>query len=100
MTTKLRKDLDAALMAYVKKFEKAHGVEHEWVKGENSIDSVVCFGDYFFTMGEIVYDVDNKLPVNLIFEWQDAGMAANLVVNEEAINLQSYAKGLRYEGIE
>jgi len=98
-TESLRKALDKALLAYIHKFELIHGVEHEYALNDDLMSSH-CFGDYYFTMADIVYDVDNKLPVRLIFEWQDAGIAAHFNGNKETINLHSYARGLRYEGIE
>lgn len=98
-TAGLREQLDTVLKKYIKKFEKAHGVELEFTVNDD-IMGVHCFGEHFFTMNDIVYDVDNKLPVGLIFEWQDAGIAACLAGSNETISLRSYAKGLRYEGIE
>jgi hypothetical protein len=49
-----------------------------------------------FNMSDIVYDVDNQLPIMLIFEWQEACLNAHFLGDERKINLQSYAKGLRY----
>ena len=99
MTTKLRKDLDTALMAYVKKFERIHGVEHEWALNDDLM-GILFFGDHCFSINDVIYDVEHKLPVHLIFEWQDAGMAAHIAGNKKTINLHSYAKGMRYEGME
>lgn len=97
-TKQLRADLDAAIMGYVKKFEFAHSVNHEWSSGDDLM-GVLCFGDYFFNISDIVYDVDNKLPVRLIFQWKDDGIQAHFNGSEQYINLQSYAKGLRYEDV-
>jgi hypothetical protein len=33
---------------------------------------VLCFGDHFFTMSDVVYDIDNDLPKFMICQWQDA----------------------------
>ena len=98
-TESLRKALDKALLVYIYKFELIHGVEHEFSVNDDLMN-VACFGDHFFTMNDIIYDVENKLPVNMIFEWQDAGVAACLANSKETISLRSWAKGLRYEGIE
>jgi hypothetical protein len=98
-TDLLRQELDKVLNKYIKKFEKAHGVELEFAVCDDLM-GVLCFGDHFFNMSDIVYDVDNKLPVGLIFEWQDAGIRAHFNGNKETISLHSYAKGLRYEGVE
>lgn len=99
MNTKdLKLALDAAIMGYIHKFEKAHGVGFDYAVGEDEdLTGVLCFGDHYFNMSDIVYDVDNKLPIRLIFEWQDAGLDAHSSGNDKIINLKSYAMGLRYE---
>ena len=96
MSKALRTALDKALTGYVKKFEKAHGVEFEGAARGDLMD-MLCFGDHYFNISDIIYDVDNHLPVRLIFEWQDAGIEAHFKGNDKVINLQSYASGLRYE---
>jgi hypothetical protein len=98
MTKALRTALDKAIMGYIRKFEKAHGVEFDWAANDD-LTGTLCFGDHYFSMSDIVYDVDNKLPIMLIFEWQDACLNAHFLSDEKQINLQSYAKGLRYESI-
>lgn len=96
MSKALRKQLDTALKNYIYKFEKIHGVEFEWAVNDDLM-GVLCFGDRMFNMSDVIYDCDNKLPVRLIFEWQNAGIDAHFKGIEKTINLQSYAKGLRYE---
>ena len=96
MSKALRKALDDAIKNYIKAFEDKHGVFFEWAVVDD-FTGVLNFGDYYFSMSDIVYDIDNKLPLNLIFEWQDAGIEAHFKGNEKTINLQSYARGLRYE---
>lgn len=95
MSKALRTALDKALTGYVKKFEKIHGVEFEWAVNDNLMD-ILCFGDYYFDIADIIYDIDNKLPVRLIFEWYDDGLEAFRKDPTKEINLRSYAKGLRY----
>lgn len=95
MTKKLRVALDAAIMNYIRKFEKIHGVAFDFAVSDD-LTGVLCFGDHYFSMPDIVYDADNKLPVGLIFEWNDAQIDANFKGDKQAINLRSYAKGLRY----
>ena len=97
MSKALRKQLDTALKNYIYKFEKIHGVELD--NYADDLMGVLYFGEHYFNIADIIYDVDNKLPVRLIFEWQDAGIEAHFKGNEKTINLQSYAMGLRYESI-
>jgi hypothetical protein len=95
LTKALRTALDKAIIGYIRKFEKAHGVEFDWAVN-NDLTGMLCFGDHMFNMSDIVYDVDNQLPIMLIFEWQEARLNAHFLSNEKAISLQSYVKGLRY----
>jgi hypothetical protein len=99
MSKKLRTALDAAIMGYIKSFEKAHGVEFDWATNDD-LTGMLCFGDHYFNMTDIVYDVDNKLPVKMIFEWQDAAIEAHFKGIKTKINLHSYAKGLRYDQVQ
>lgn len=99
MSKKLRKALDAAIMEYIKAFEKTHGVEFEWATNDD-LTGVLCFGDHYFNMTDIVYDIDNKLPVKMIFEWQESGIEAHFKGIQSKINLHSYAKGLRYDQVQ
>jgi hypothetical protein len=95
MSKKLKTALDKALKNYIYKFEVIHGVEFESAMNDDLMD-VLCFGEYYFNMSDIIYDVDNKLPIRLIFEWHDACTDAHYK-GKNQINLQSYAKGLRHE---
>jgi hypothetical protein len=97
-TKKLRLALDNAIISYVRKFEFAHDVSFDFAVNDNLLDALF-FGDNVFNISDIVYDVDNHLPVRLIFQWQDDGIQAHFNGSEQKINLQSYAKGLRYEGV-
>jgi hypothetical protein len=97
-TKKLRLALDNAITSYVQKFEFAHGVNFEYAVNDDLM-GVLVFGDYYFSAADIVYDVDNKLPVRLIFQWQDDSSHDYIKGKQQYINLQSYAKGLRHEGV-
>jgi hypothetical protein len=96
MSKKLKSALDSAIMGYIHKFEKIHGVDLEYAVNDD-LTGVLCFGDNYFNLSDIVYDVDKKLPVRLIYQWQNDGIEAHFKGNEKVINFQSYAKGLRYE---
>lgn len=96
MSKALRTALDKALTGYIKKFEKAHGVEFDWATNGDLMD-VISFGDYYFNISDIIYDVDEKCAVGLIFEWQQACIDANFQGATRTINFRSYASGLRYE---
>lgn len=94
----LRKQLETVAKNYIRKFEKAHGVEFDFA-GNDDLIGVLFFGDYFFSFENIVFDVDNKLPVRLIFEWHDAQIESDMKGSVQNINLPSYAMGARFDAI-
>lgn len=88
----MRKKLNKILKKYIKKFEKKHGLTFEFAVEDDLMD-VICFGDVlFFSIHDIIYDIDTKQPKGLIIEWLYDSM-----YQDKYINFQSYSKGLRYE---
>ena len=67
---KLRDKLDNILKEYIRLFEEKHEAFFEFAVGDDLM-GLLCFGDYLFAIHDIVYDIDNDLPKNLIFQWQD-----------------------------
>ena len=98
MSKALRTALDKALISYVRKFEKAHGVEFDWATNDDLM-GMLCFGDHYFNISDIIYDVDEKCAVGLIFEWQQACIDANFRGTTRTISFRSYAAGLRFESL-
>lgn len=93
MKDKLRKELDKVLQKYIAEFEKKHDLEMEYVVSDDLM-GVINFGDtYFFSINDIVYDIDEKLERGLIIEW----LEYNLENQENYVNLHSYSKGYRHE---
>jgi hypothetical protein len=95
---KLKDRYEAIIDEYIRLFEKKHGLELEFWVSENKT-GIACFGDvYFFHISDIIYDIDNELPEDLIIQW----LEDTIEYNERKgmnINLQSYAKGLRFEDL-
>lgn len=85
---------------YIRAFVKKHDYEFSgWVSDE--VGGIACFIEqYYFNLNDIVYDVNNDLPVNLIFEWQEYLVDKHFQnqktgVEDVNINLRSYWKGMR-----
>ena len=95
MTKKLKTALDAAIMGYIKAFEKKHGVAFEWARLDD-LTGMLCFGDHFFNMSDVVQDIDKKYQRGEIFNWQDDGVRYHFEGGDKVINLSSYMRGLRY----
>jgi hypothetical protein len=98
MSKKLRKALDDAITGYIKAFEKKHDVFYEWAVVDD-LTGILNFGDHYFSMSDIVEDIDKKYKKWKIFEWKDAGIKAHFEGNTKTINLRSYMMGLRYESV-
>lgn len=96
MTKKLKTALDAAIIGYIKAFEKKHDVAFDWAVNDDLTGSL-SFGDNYFSMSDIVQDINKKYKKGLIFEWQNASIEAHFKSIDKVINLNSYAMGLRYE---
>jgi hypothetical protein len=76
---------------YIKKFCKKQSIEFDgWVGDE--IGDIAGFAEqYFFSLSDIVWDINSRQPKGLILSWQD-----DYVSNPtKAINYFSYTKGLR-----
>lgn len=95
----LNKRYAEVVNAYVEKFCKKQGLEFEyWVS--DKVGEIGVFGDYYFSVREIIHDLDTKQPKGLIMQWQDDGVEANLHQGITGnINYASYARGLRYEDL-
>ena len=97
----LKERYEGVCNAYVKAFVKKHGYEFtDWIPTER-VGEIACFVEqYFFSLSDIIYDIDNKLPNGLIFEWQEYLVDyhfSHLGTDDEykQINLDAYSKGLR-----
>jgi hypothetical protein len=89
----IKKDLESAINAYLKAFEVKYDGEFD---EESDLMEVRWFGDYFFTIDEIIHDVDNPQHEGEIFKWW------NEMVDFEGfkINFKSWCRGVRLTDIE
>lgn len=95
---KLRNKLDNILKEYINLFKEKHEVFFDYAVGDDLM-GLLCFGDYLFTIHDIVYDIDSDLPKNLIFQWQDDSFDSIINPQHAKMNFQSYARGLRFEDL-
>ena len=93
---RLRDKLDGILKEYIRLFEEKHEVFFDYAVGDDLM-GLLCFGEYLFTTRDVIYDIDNDLPQNLIFQWQDDSFDSIINPQHAKINLQSYVMGLRFE---
>lgn len=96
----LREELEEILKSYIRKFEAKHDVEMQYAV-DDDITGVLDFGDvYFFNTTDVVYDIDHDLPKGLILQWAKDSVDDSKNPTRQTINLQSYAKGLRFEDLQ
>lgn len=93
---RLRDKLDNILKEYIRLFEEKHEVFFDYAIRDDLM-GLLCFGEYLFVVGDVIYDIDNDLPKSLIFQWQDDSFDSIINPHHKKINLQSYAMGLRFE---
>lgn len=98
LVMKIREKLDDILKEYIRLFEEKHEVFFDYAVGDDLM-GLLCFGDYLFTTRDVIYDIDNDLPKNLIFQWRDDSFDSSKNPQHAEINLQSYARGLRFEDL-
>lgn len=91
----MKKELKTALELYIKEFENKHELTFDSAVGDDLM-GVLDFGcTEFFSMSDIIEDIDNKYPKGLILQWHED----TIEHNPKYINLRTYAMGLRYEQI-
>jgi hypothetical protein len=87
--TPLRKRLDQIIGLYVAEFEEKHETQLEyWIADDTT--GAACFGDNFFNLSDIVYDVDNNCPAGKIFSWKNYQIDSG-----SKVNFKNYLGGIR-----
>ncbi len=85
----LRKCLDGIIDLYIAEFEEKHDCYLEfWVSDDKT--GIAAFGDNFFSLSDIVYDIDNECKPRAIFDWQN-----HQIDNGSKVNFKSYLAGVR-----
>ena len=86
----MKKQLQNAINKYVKAFEKKHDVCFDGFIADDIL-GIATFSDCYFNIADVVFDLDNKCPKDLIWNWYYESLDET-----KLINYQSYYKGLRY----
>ena len=95
---KIREKLDDILKEYIRLFEEKHEVFFDYAVGDDLM-GLLCFGEYLFTARDVIYDIDNDLSKNLIFQWQDDSFDSLKNPQNREMNFQTYSRGLRFENL-
>ena len=84
----------------VKMFCAKQDVDFDFWIGDQVGEEASFINEYYFTMAEIILDLQSKQTKGFIFEWQRADIDFNMFRKEYVkINYASYIKGLRFEQI-
>jgi len=91
---KLQKDYYNICNEYIDAFIKKQSMSFNgWVA--DTVGSIACCNDFYFSFQDIVWDVNSKQPKGAIVDWY----YDNLETPEKSINYFSYTKGLRVSGL-
>lgn len=89
---KLKKYYEGMCEDYVKVFAEKHEMEFEGWVGD-AVGGVATFGDWFFNLDDIRYDVDNDVPNDEIIKWIDYTSRCYALGCPKTINFPSWIKG-------
>jgi len=83
-----------AVISVLDAFSKKH--EYPNYEINDNEMQLIDFGDNILNLNDIIYDLQNDCPKNLIFEWHLNSIDA-CFEKKQLINFRSYSKGLRYD---
>ena len=97
----LRSNYEKAVNNYVDTFIVKHfedtQVEYYWVAQE--VGGILCVNDYFINFLDIVNDIDNNVPKNIIFDYLEYSEKVYEYTHIK-INYKSYLNGYRVNGLD
>lgn len=93
---KLKSKYEKTVNQITKLFENKQGAYLEfWVADE--IGGVGCFGDNYFSITDIILDMDSGSKPGDIFDWQNDNTEENMRGGKRSICYKAYLKGLRID---
>jgi len=93
-----RQKLDKALRRYIKAFSKKHDTYLEFAVSDDLM-GVLLFGDHYFNITDIIYDIDTNQDSDMIYTWYDATLD-RAMEEKTTMNYESWCRGLRYEDLD
>lgn len=91
---KIRQDWEDICTKYVNAFIKKHNIEDDsWYWVGNNPGTILCICDYFISMDDLRYDIDNNIPEEKFDEWYWKSIDSSFQ-NKSLINYPSFCKGL------
>lgn len=94
---KIKTLYEIACNEYIEKFVKKQGYEFDgWVAEE--VGGLASFIEqYYFSLSDIIYDLETNQKKGEIMRWQEYGIERNYEDKDYSVNYKTYCKGFRYE---
>ena len=90
-------NFEKSIHSMINVFCHKHGTYFDYAVGDD-LSGVLCFGDNFFNIGDVYFDLKENKPKGLIIEWQNYLTDYRIKTNtEKFINFDSYCMGARFE---
>ena len=92
-----RKDrLNKILQEYVDLFSKKHEITFDGSVNDDLLD-ILFFGDYFMSIEDVVFDIDNDINEPEFYNWYDSTLEFAMKNKDvPTINYKSWCMGARY----
>lgn len=99
MIDKLKQNFEKSCADYIEYFSKKQEIEFEfWVADEMGGIAVFCGAEYFFSLTDIILDINSQQPKGFILNWQNESVDYSLRHDDKLyINYNSYIKGARFK---
>jgi len=83
---RMKQSLADAIFDYVNAFAAKHDLPIDYCVADE-LTGIWCFGDYFFSIETIIFDIENEVPKRYLFSWYDF-----MLETENKINYKSFIK--------
>lgn len=89
---KLYNDFNSACTNYVKAFCEKHGYPlGEWIR--DRVGEIIELGDYYVSLTDIRYDIDNNVPVGEFESWYDYTFGLAMLECPKMIEYEPWVQG-------
>ena len=92
----LKKRYESICQDYIDEFCKKQELVFDGWVGDEIGGIAEFYSQYYFTIDDIAFDINNDIPIGVILNWQDDSVSNDSGLQ---INYRSYSKGLRYSDL-
>ena len=99
---KILTNLEKSIQSVINAFCHKHEIEFDYSVSDD-LTGVLCFGDNFFNLSDIYFDLKENKPKGKIIEWQNYLTDYNIKTNgnhtNQFIRFNSYCMGARFDDL-